>query len=294
MADTQYTPMACEKRRDLYTQGKLIKETLYGGVYHCVDITTDKHLCMKISSTTKPVVKHRVYDEPLTEFNLIPKLQSDLIVKFHDYFVEDDQVYIIMEYYPLGDLCDYLLDKELNYNQVMSIYKQVLKLLVFFKEAGLINLDISPENFLIESMTEEHVSIKCSDFGCTFLNDEAGRGDFKRKINNGISPGKPAYYPIEMSYHNSELKSEDTFMGYMIYMAGTFLYLCAFGFPAYQRINDDWYRYIIGGSWLKIQKTNLQPKIKEYGIEFMTIIDSMIKYDRQRIKYDTIHKLSLD
>ena len=75
-------------------------------------------------------------------------------------------MYILYDYYPNGDLLDYLEKLEnINFEFTQDFYWDIIfemiMGLMFFHELGYLHLDIKPTNFLVDSQGY----IKLSDFG---------------------------------------------------------------------------------------------------------------------------------
>ena len=106
---------------------------------------------------------------------------------FEDYWVEDEHleifnsnlyisekfIYILYNYYPNGDLLDYLEKLEnCNYNFSPDFYWDIIFEMImglkYFHELGYLHLDVKPTNFLVD----QNGYLKLSDFGlCQRISD---------------------------------------------------------------------------------------------------------------------------
>jgi serine/threonine protein kinase len=264
-----------------YIQGDLIIKALYGGVYHCIDIETNQHLCMKVSLKSRVEASINCYDDPKIEIIALEKFRgSKLIVGYHTSYVIDDNVYIIMDYYPLGDILTYLKTNSLNLSQAIGIFKQMLDLIVFFEMQGYAYLDFSCENFVVESVTDTQIIIRCVDFGSITRNSDHGREILASNRKNGAYPGKPGYVSPELCDSTSVVNKDDLISS-MIYMAGTTMFVCLMKFSPHT--HPTWNNFITSGKWMKEYNDKLQVSFMKYGTDIMKVIDRMIKPLHSRI-----------
>ncbi|SMR55716.1 unnamed protein product [Zymoseptoria tritici ST99CH_1E4] len=92
--------------------------------------------------------------------------------KFNDFFVEsfgwyelpsDDHIYISMEFFPHGDLGQYL-DRSLPEHEGRMIISQMLRALEFMHERGFTHRDLKPANIMVANVGPEWW-VKLADFG---------------------------------------------------------------------------------------------------------------------------------
>lgn len=85
------------------------------------------------------------------------------IVTFAEVYRSDDELLIVMEYCPGGDLYDYVQSKRrLPEEEARKLFLQIIKGLYWCHKQGIVNRDIKLDNIL---MTEDHDQIKICDFG---------------------------------------------------------------------------------------------------------------------------------
>ena len=99
----------------------------------------------------------------------IEQLSSKNCIKIYDsFYVEDDQMYIVMEYCGMGNISQY---KRMMNNDILSIIaRECAKALVEIHEKRMIHLDVKPQNILLTTSGD----IKLCDFG------------IMRKVDDGI------------------------------------------------------------------------------------------------------------
>ncbi|GAA0157387.1 non-receptor serine/threonine protein kinase [Lithospermum erythrorhizon] len=88
------------------------------------------------------------------------------LVKFHDAFEDDHNVYIVMELCEGGELLDRILSKGGRYTEedAKKIVMQILNVVSFCHLQGVVHRDLKPENFLFTTRDED-APMKVIDFG---------------------------------------------------------------------------------------------------------------------------------
>ena len=97
----------------------------------------------------------------LREIRAIASLKNPNVIGYNYSFIEDDELYLVMEYCPMGSLRD-LLRKEgkLEIGLCSDLFLRLTNTFAFLHDNGFIHHDIKPDNILF---TEKKV--KVSDFG---------------------------------------------------------------------------------------------------------------------------------
>ena len=97
-------------------------------------------------------------------------LEHPNIIKLYTNFIEDDIIYMIMEFMDNGDLFNFLsanvkLEKNIKEEKLWNIFEQCLKGLLYIHSKGLIHRDIKPANILMNSEGQ----VKLGDFNVSAL-----------------------------------------------------------------------------------------------------------------------------
>jgi serine/threonine protein kinase len=95
------------------------------------------------------------------EMQMVSKFNHPNIVLYKHHFVQDDLLYIVMEYCPLGSLRDRMHQEEISSAQVWQWMDELTKTLQLVHEKEIIHHDIKPDNILFT----ENRTIKITDFG---------------------------------------------------------------------------------------------------------------------------------
>ena len=148
---------------DKYSKLKKLGHGRYGDVW-LVERTTDHlKLAMKIINLDAEV---EVDPELNAEVEVLGKLNHPHIVKYHESFVEDSRLYIIMDYAEEGDLRRYMnqLAKSSQFMDEDLVWKfafQLSQALHHIHTLKIIHRDIKPQNIFLKS----HSNIMIGDFG---------------------------------------------------------------------------------------------------------------------------------
>ena len=114
----------------------------------------------------------------MKEIAIMKKLDHPNIIKIHEYFEDEERIYIIMELCKGGELFHKINDKRKDKKrwterQVCRIIYQLLSALNYMHESGVVHRDIKPENVLFFSPKTDIV--KLVDFGTATDIDRANR-----------------------------------------------------------------------------------------------------------------------
>ena len=101
------------------------------------------------------------------EMQVIAKFNHPNIVAYNHYFVQDDLLYIVMEYCAQGSLNDMIEKPKITSPFVWKWMNILTETLQFVHEKNIIHHDIKPDNILF---TEDRI-IKISDFGVANTNN---------------------------------------------------------------------------------------------------------------------------
>ncbi|CDW90598.1 serine threonine protein kinase [Stylonychia lemnae] len=147
-----------------YTQHyKSIKKIGQGGcgeVFMVMHLATDQIRAMKIIKKNSEKIVSSVFDE----IKILKQLDHPNIVQVYEYFQDELNVYIIMEYLKGGSLFDRL--KAINRfgeREAAYVMKQVLQALNYCFQKNIVHRDMKLENILF--VQEDTLQIKIIDFG---------------------------------------------------------------------------------------------------------------------------------
>jgi len=101
------------------------------------------------------------------EAKVAAQLQGPNLVQIHDYGIDDDTPYMVMEYLQGEDLCARLnRETRLSFEVTAEIVVQVARALRRAHEAGIVHRDLKPGNvFLVRGEDDDEEIVKVLDFG---------------------------------------------------------------------------------------------------------------------------------
>jgi len=127
----------------------LVKDKEHGDLYACKHVKVDDEEALELLER-EVLNHHRLGYHPN-------------IVTFAEVYRSGEELLIVMEYCPGGDLYDYVQSKRrLSEDEARSLFIQILKGLYWCHKQGIVNRDIKLDNIL---MTEGNKHIKICDFG---------------------------------------------------------------------------------------------------------------------------------
>lgn len=132
----------------------------YGTVFRAKSSKYDEEFCIKI-------VKYSPSAE--MEVNTLMKLSHPNIILMYDYFIENDTLFIVLEYCPYGTLTD-LIAKEshIRMPKLRKYMSQILSAVEFCHQNNVAHRDIKPSNVLVD----KYGRLKIGDFGISVEIDD--------------------------------------------------------------------------------------------------------------------------
>ena len=85
----------------------------------------------------------------MNELTFLRKLNYNYIIKLHDTFIKNDKHHLVLDYYDLGDLFEFIIKRQFNENEIKHIIINLLKPILFLKQKKIVHLDLKIENFLV-------------------------------------------------------------------------------------------------------------------------------------------------
>lgn len=141
-----------------------------------------------LGASETPGVLASTVDEALSEARTACLLAHPNIVTVHDFEIEGDYAYLVMEFVDGLNLSELLARVEggyLTYAEAAHMVSSLAKALQYAHENGVLHLDIKPTNIMIDRQG----TVKLADFGMATLASAAGYG--------GARGGTVGYMPPE-------------------------------------------------------------------------------------------------
>ena len=197
-----------EKKKKLeqeFTILKTISQNKFDSVYKVEKNSNKKIYCLKKSYKSSYKNNYNTVENLFKDIEKNEKLiYSKFAIKYLDYWIEeevydliensthftDKNLYILTDYFPNGDLLDYLSKLEQNDFKFTEefywdlIFEMIIGV-IFIHEIGYLHLDIKPANILID----DNGYIKISDYGlCQKISDLNNLDDIFEGDSKYISP----------------------------------------------------------------------------------------------------------
>lgn len=151
MNRTKYV-LGKEAQRDInlyYDIGKeLLGEGSYGKVYKCFLKGTQVQRAVKIIVKLKIRNTQRI----TSEVEIMMKLDHPHIARLNDYFEDNINVYLVIEYCSGGSLSDRLKERrKYSEDNAAIIFKQIIRATLYCHVQGICHRDFKLENFIMIS-----------------------------------------------------------------------------------------------------------------------------------------------
>jgi calcium-dependent protein kinase len=158
----------------------------------------------------------------LNEIRILMACEHPHIIKIFEYYSDDVNYYIIMEYIPGGELYETISTwKKFDEHKACYIMRQILEAVNYLHSMKIIHRDIKPENMLVESKVNDKqlINIKLIDFGTSNYYDDSKK--FTQKV------GSPYYIAPEVIKKYYDYKCD-------IWSCGVILYVLLVGYPPFK------------------------------------------------------------
>lgn len=236
-SDTGYwTEGANPTNYDRYIIGKRIGQGAYASVRAGIDTQTNKKVAIKIYDKQNLLEQQR-RKGVRREIKLLERMQHDHVIRLHEAFDSQKQVFLIMENVSGGSLHSLLkskVNRQLKDSEAKHLFGQIASAIKYWHSKNITHRDIKLENILLD---DSKTNVKLIDFGfSTWIPNE-------KKIK--IFWGTP-------SYMAPEIVSKKEFWGPPadIWALGVLLYALLCGkFPFKGNSDNDLYWKINSGEY---------------------------------------------
>ena len=116
------------------------------------------------------IIKRSTIDDEknfIKEIKTLTQLENENINKLNEYFIDENNFYLISDFVPNGDLSLYLSQRKvLNEQQAQYIMSQLLTAVNYIHNNSIIHCDITPDHILIDKFSDNNLPlIKLIDVG---------------------------------------------------------------------------------------------------------------------------------
>ena len=184
-------------------------EGSYGKVFKAREISTGRVIAVKKMSIGDSQSK---YNKIIKEINLLKSLDHQNIVKYYDFFQEEEYIYLMMEYLEGCTLKQYIKNNEnISEDNARIIIKQLLTALSYLHyTCDICHRDVKPENIMFKEKNDIN-HLKLLDFGLSLDSFES-----KKHLENC---GTLVYMAPELLNNIKYTKGVDVWsVGIILYM----------------------------------------------------------------------------
>jgi len=144
------------------TQGQRLGKGSFASVRLVREKRSGALLALKMNNTNISEATKSDLHNLKIEIQIHRELDHPNIIKFHDYFQEGMNVFLLLEYAPNGNLYEYINKKKpLPPNQIFRFFYQTCKAIQYLHQKDILHRDIKPENLLLD----KDLNVKICDFG---------------------------------------------------------------------------------------------------------------------------------
>uniref|UniRef100_A0A8C6G1W7 non-specific serine/threonine protein kinase n=1 Tax=Moschus moschiferus TaxID=68415 RepID=A0A8C6G1W7_MOSMO len=207
--------------RKQYEPGRVIGDGNFAVVKECRRRGTRQAYAMKIIDKAKLKGKEDMVD---SEILIIQSLSHPNIVKLHEVYETDAEIYLIMEYVQGGDLFDAITESvKFPEREAALLLTDLCRALVHLHDKRIVHRDLKPENLLVQRNEDKSTTLKLADFG---LAKHVVRPIF-------TVCGTPTYVAPEI------LSEKGYGLEVDMWAAGVILYILLCGFPPFRSPERD-------------------------------------------------------
>ena len=140
------------------------------------------------------------------------------IIDIYDVVIENDQIYIFMEYCEFGNLRDFFQKRELKIEQKVEIMSQIAQGIEHLHAKKIIHRDLNPQNILLQKKSDGTPEVKISDFGFSkFL--EPGQQSTMSSDKGTLAFKAPEFWNRDKHGRLQYKKSVDVFADGLTFLA---------------------------------------------------------------------------
>ncbi len=149
---------------DYYSIKEILGEGSHGVVKLGICKNTNDKVAIKIIHKSKLPKLEFVK----REIEIIKFCKHENILRYIDDFEDLDNIYIVEEYLPGGDLYNFMENPDTTVKDIKHVIKQIAKGIAYLHEYGIIHRDLKPQNILFSGDTNNPIP-KILDFGLSVV-----------------------------------------------------------------------------------------------------------------------------
>ncbi|KAG9355556.1 hypothetical protein JZ751_000394 [Albula glossodonta] len=204
-----------------YEIGRIIGDGNFAVVRECKLRETNIPYAMKIIDKEKLKGKEHMIQN---EISIVRSLSHPHVVKLLRDYETEDQIYLVMELVPGGDLFDAITEKvKFSETQASLMVRDVCEALAYIHSKSIVHRDLKPENLLVQHNPDGSSTLKLADFGLAMV------------VTEPIFTvcGTPTYVAPEI------LTEKGYGLPVDMWATGVILYILLCGFPPFRSQEKD-------------------------------------------------------
>jgi calcium-dependent protein kinase len=154
--------------KDVYQALEEVGEGTYGKIIKVRHLLSNELRVVKVINKSV-ILKGVSESDVITEISILKSMDHPNIIKVFEFFSDKENIYIVKEYFNEGDLFNNLTKLKMSEALISNIMKQIISAVSYLHTKKVLHGDLKLENILIEteSMKNDYVDIKLTDFGCS-------------------------------------------------------------------------------------------------------------------------------
>lgn len=210
---------------DYYTLGKTLGTGQYGAAYEAVSNSNGMDVAVKVINKSRFRSSDIAYqfDSMRSEIGIMRTVDHPNIIKLHDVFETENDLYLVMELCRGGELFDRIKERrQYSEKEAQDVLRQICEGVNVLHERKIAHCDLKPDNFLFVSK-DPASPLKIIDFG---MSKSLRRREYLKHLR-----GTPYYIaPEVLSGQYSECCD--------MWSIGVVMFVMLFGFPPFHGEND--------------------------------------------------------
>jgi CheY-like chemotaxis protein/tRNA A-37 threonylcarbamoyl transferase component Bud32 len=203
------------------------------------------------------VLNQKALERFMEEYSMVERIQSRHVARIFGHGNDQNNVYLVMEFFEGGDLSKRLGGKPVPPNEALQFFRELMFALGDIHEKGILHRDLKPQNL----MFRKDGSLAIVDFGIAKNIEAADR------TGAGEVLGTPRYMsPEQVQGRALDLRTD-------IYSAGVLLYQMLTG------------RHLFDGETameVAMHHLNTQaPPLPEHLAQYQRLVDKLVEKDRE-------------
>ncbi|CAM9183967.1 unnamed protein product, partial [Ectocarpus fasciculatus] len=226
--------MSIRKFEDLYSTGDVLGEGAFSVVRSCTEKATGNQVATKIVQRTG--VSAEDISDLRREVEILRTINSPYVTQCYDFFEDDAQFHVVLEYLAGGELFDRIVKKSVyNEGEARDLVCRLLMAVKSCHDQHVVHRDLKPENLLLKSHTDD-IDVKLADFGF------AVRVDTDKSLTTAC--GTPGYVAPEILRRDPYGRPSD------MWSMGVITFIILGGYPPfYDESDKELFRKIKAGAY---------------------------------------------